>query len=113
MPEPRYPLTADLAGVLATAAQEQVQPPSCAHDRLDICGYDSGATMTQKDLSMRHILGVVTALAILAGGAGLSWLAWSLPTPRLLWAQSFSHPCCKWWARQQDAALRSADATQR
>jgi hypothetical protein len=25
MPEPRYPLTADLAGVLAAAAQEQVQ----------------------------------------------------------------------------------------
>ena len=57
MSEPRHPLTADLAGVLAAAAQKQVQPPR------------------PTSLSMRHILGVLTVLAILAGGAGLSWLA--------------------------------------
>jgi hypothetical protein len=41
---------------------------------------------------MRHILGVLTVVAILAGGMGLSRLAGNLPGPTLSWLPSPSTP---------------------
>jgi hypothetical protein len=36
---------------------------------------------------MRHVVAVLTIFAILAGGVGLSWLAWSLPRHTPTWVQ--------------------------
>jgi hypothetical protein len=45
---------------------------------------------TRTAWSMRDIIAVLVVLAGLAGGAGLSWLASSLPTPTLSWQSSWS-----------------------
>jgi hypothetical protein len=61
---------------------------------------------------MRHILGVLTVLAILAGGLGLSWLAESLPRPTLSWLPSPSAlEACSDCGLPSDTPIRSGIAS--